>query len=190
MLVTLFTGLYEDADKEFSGDTIAAAFGYYMNVFGNVRAKELCYRYNSTIQKGATVGLRQTIAGGATGGKKKNKSTKKKKNQSTAAAKKKKKNQSTAEEKEEADEEKAEEEQVEEEQTTQQQAMDIDGDESSDDESIYEEEELTESGQHHALVQLAEEDVDEEDYEKECEPTDDKDDPNNYLDEARDEDEA
>ena len=49
---------------------------------------------------------------------------------------------------------------------------------------------MTESAQHHALFQLAEEAIDdEEDYEKECEQIDDKDDPNNFLDEARDEDE-
>ena len=60
----------------------------------------------------------------------------------------------------------------------------------SEEPNVGHKEELTESAQHHALFQLAEEAIDdEEDYEKECEPIDDKDDPNNFLDEARDEDE-
>ncbi|KAL9181507.1 hypothetical protein ACHAXT_010312 [Thalassiosira profunda] len=61
-LVDLFADLYEP--EAFSAETIAIAMSYYVKVFGNVRAKDLCYRYNSNIQKGATVGLRQRLAAG------------------------------------------------------------------------------------------------------------------------------
>ena len=45
-------------------DIILEAIRYYTKVFGNVRAKELCYRYNSATVKGATVGLWPTLAVG------------------------------------------------------------------------------------------------------------------------------
>jgi len=35
-----------------------------MKVFANVRAKDLCYQYNSNIMKGATMALRPTLAAG------------------------------------------------------------------------------------------------------------------------------
>ena len=62
----------------FNRDTIASTLEYYLKVFGNVRAKDLCYRYNSNILKGATVGVRQRLAGG--GGKGSKKGKKKKQN--------------------------------------------------------------------------------------------------------------
>ena len=49
-----------------------------MKVFGNVRAKDLCYRMNSNILKGATIGERQELAA-ACGGEKKTVSSKKRK---------------------------------------------------------------------------------------------------------------
>ena len=64
----LFSDLF--STHQFSRTIIYAALGYYMKVFGNVRAKDLCYRYNSNIHKGNTVGLRQQLAGGKKGGKK------------------------------------------------------------------------------------------------------------------------
>ncbi|KAL9188663.1 hypothetical protein ACHAXT_007041 [Thalassiosira profunda] len=68
---SLFWDLFQP--DEFDDETIYEALRYYVKVFGNVRAKDLCYRYNSNIQKGATVGLRQRLAGGkgGKGGKKK-----------------------------------------------------------------------------------------------------------------------
>ncbi|KAL7529591.1 hypothetical protein ACHAXR_003043, partial [Thalassiosira sp. AJA248-18] len=63
----LFFELFDS--NKFSEDTILTAMRYYMKVFGNVRAKDVCYRYNSNIKKGPTVGLRPTLAAGGGGTK-------------------------------------------------------------------------------------------------------------------------
>lgn len=67
-IVSVFSDLFEPG--RFSAETIAITMEYYVKVYGNVRAKDLCYRYNSNIMKGATVGLRQKLAAGGTKGKK------------------------------------------------------------------------------------------------------------------------
>ena len=185
VLTSLFAELFDGTS--FTEETIEATMKYYVKVFGNVRAKDLCYRMNSNITKaGATVGTRQTLAamkGGAGG-------TKKKKQQ--GRKKKRKKNQPTTEEnKKKKKEEEAVEEEVEKQQhnaSQQSAAMDIDDDAmdvdaavdddtdddttyaSSDDElSVYEDEQLSVEGQHEVLKELAEQDMeDNEDYVKDC----------------------
>ena len=185
VLTSLFAELFDGTS--FTEDTIETTMKYYVKVFGNVRAKDLCYRMNSNITKaGATVGVRQTLAAmkGGTGGTKTKQQGRKKKRR---------KKQPTAEEnKKKKEEEKAVEEEVEKQQHNASQqsaaAMDIDDDAmdvdaavdddteddttyaSSDDElSVYEEEQLTVEGQHEVLKELAEQDMeDNEDYVKDC----------------------
>ena len=185
VLTSLFAELFDGTS--FTEDTIETTMKYYVKVFGNVRAKDLCYRMNSNITKaGATVGVRQTLAAmkGGTGGTKTKQQGRKKKRR---------KKQPTAEEnKKKKEEEKAVEEEVEKQQHNASQqsaaAMDIDDDAmdvdaavdddteddttyaSSDDElSVYEDEQLTVEGQHKVLKELAEQDMeDNEDYVKDC----------------------
>jgi len=58
----LFKDLYHGT--VFDDATISSAFGFYLQVFINVRAKDLVYRYNSNILKKSTEqGLRQSLAG-------------------------------------------------------------------------------------------------------------------------------
>ena len=186
VLTSLFAELFDGTS--FTEDTIETTMKYYVKVFGNVRAKDLCYRMNSNITKaGATVGVRQTLAAmkGGTGGtktKQQGRKKKRKKKQSTTEENKKKKK----------EEEEAVEEEVEKQQHNASQqsaaAMDIDDDAmdvdaavdddteddttyaSSDDElSVYEDEQLTVEGQHEVLKELAEQDMeDNEDYVKDC----------------------
>ena len=78
-IVSLFTNLY-DAD-EFTPDPISESMKYYIKVFGNVRAKELCYRYNSNLTVGPEQGLRQNLCSNTGKGKKKQKKGSKKKKQ-------------------------------------------------------------------------------------------------------------
>ena len=59
-LISDFNGLLDD-DK-FSKETIQECMVYYLSVFGNVRARDLAFWYNSNIKKGPEVGLRQTLA--------------------------------------------------------------------------------------------------------------------------------
>ena len=185
VLTSLFAELFDGTS--FTEDTIETTMKYYVKVFGNVRAKDLCYRMNSNITKaGATVGVRQTLAAmkGGTGGTKTKQQGRKKKRR---------KKQPTAEEnKKKKEEEKAVEEEVEKQQHNASQqsaaAMDIDDDAmdvdaavdddteddttyaSSDDElSVYEDEQLSVEGQHEVLKELAEQDMeDNEDYVKDC----------------------
>ena len=189
VLTSLFAELFHGTS--FTEDTIETTMKYYLKVFGNVRAKDLCYRMNSNITKaGATVGVRQTLAAmkGGTGGtktktKQQGRKKKRKKNQPTTEENKKKK-------KEEEDETVEEEVEKQQPNTSQQSAaaMDIDDDAmdvddavdddteddttyaSSDDElSVYVEEQLTVEGQHEVLKELAEQDMeDNEDYAKDC----------------------
>ena len=70
-LILLFSDLFSNSEPTFDAQTIVNTLRYYVKVFGNVRAKDLCYRYNSNIQKGARVGTRQMAAGGWNGGQKK-----------------------------------------------------------------------------------------------------------------------
>ena len=60
-LVALFSDLF---DTLFSEDTIFTAIQYYIQVFGNLRSKDLCYRFNSNLLNSASVGLRQVLAAG------------------------------------------------------------------------------------------------------------------------------
>ena len=185
VLTSLFAELFDGTS--FTEDTIETTMKYYVKVFGNVRAKDLCYRMNSNITKaGATVGVRQTLAAmkGGTGGTKTKQQGRKKK--------RKKKQSTTEENKKKKKEEKAVEEEVEKQQHNASQqsaaAMDIDDDAmdvdaavdddteddttyaSSDDElSVYEDEQLSVEGQHEVLKELAEQDMeDNEDYVKDC----------------------
>ena len=184
VLTSLFAELFDGTS--FTEDTIETTMKYYVKVFGNVRAKDLCYRMNSNITKaGATVGVRQTLAAmkGGTGGTKTKQQGRKKK--------RKKKQSTTEENKKKKEEEKAVEEEVEKQQhnaSQQSAAMDIDDDAmdvdaavdddteddttyaSSDDElSVYEDEQLSVEGQHEVLKELAEQDMeDNEDYVKDC----------------------
>ena len=71
-VVGLFSDLYTTA--EYDRTTIRLAFAYYLQVFVNVRAKDLCYRFNSNIYKGSgDQGLRQTMAAVAREGDKRSK---------------------------------------------------------------------------------------------------------------------
>ena len=68
-LVLLFEDLFPG---KFSEATRETAFAYYLQVFVNVRAKDLCYRYNSNIYKATKQqGVRQTLCAITGGGKKK-----------------------------------------------------------------------------------------------------------------------
>ena len=60
-LIALFSDLF---DTHFSEDTIFTAMQYYIGVFGNLRSKDLCYRFNSNLLNSASVGLRQSLAAG------------------------------------------------------------------------------------------------------------------------------
>ena len=66
-LLALFTDLFPVG--KFGADTIQTTMQYYLKVFGNVRVKDLVFRYNSNIIKGNTVGLRQGLAAGCRGQK-------------------------------------------------------------------------------------------------------------------------
>ena len=57
-LANLFDG------EKFSEDEISASVRYYVKVFLNVRCKDLCYRFNSNVSRGARVGLRQMLGAG------------------------------------------------------------------------------------------------------------------------------
>jgi len=144
-LISLFTELYVvEGEKLFPDDVIVESMAYYIKVFGNVRAKDLCYRLNSNILKGATVGVRQTLAATKGKGTKKKKKGKGKKQQQKTK-KRRKKTQQEEEEEEEAAEEV--------------------------DDTSEEEEELpsTDASKHESLLALAEEDMeDNEDYDKHC----------------------
>ena len=59
IIYCIFTGLF--SKSPFSETKIQAVRKFYIRVFGNVQAKDVCYRYNSIITKGNTVGLQQTI---------------------------------------------------------------------------------------------------------------------------------
>ena len=146
-LISLFTELYiVGEDKLFPDGIIAKSMAYYVKVFGNVRAKDLCYRLNSNILKGATVGVRQTLAATKGKGTKKKKKGTGKQQQTKGRKKKKKKKTQQEEEEEEAAAEEA-------------------------DDTSEEEEELpsTEEGKHESLLALAEEDMEfNEDYDKHC----------------------
>ena len=48
--------------RAFDVDTTNSAFRYYVKVFGNLRLKDLCRKYNSQLSKSTTVGLRQRLA--------------------------------------------------------------------------------------------------------------------------------
>ena len=48
--------------NDFSSSTLNESMKYYVKGFGNVWAKDLCYRLKSNIKKGATVGIRQKLA--------------------------------------------------------------------------------------------------------------------------------
>ena len=75
-LVLLFEDLFPG---KFSAATRETAFAYYLQVFVNIRAKDLCYRYNSNIYKATKQqGVRQTLCA-ITAGSKKKKKTKSKK---------------------------------------------------------------------------------------------------------------
>lgn len=74
----LFFALYSDGAK-FTEDEKKRSMQYYVKVFANVRAKDLCRRYNSNITKGATVGLRPTLAAGGKPNSKKKQPAKKRK---------------------------------------------------------------------------------------------------------------
>ena len=59
-------GLFKDLylGTVFDDATISSAFGFYLQVFMNVRAKDLVYRFNSNIAKKSTEqGLWQSLAG-------------------------------------------------------------------------------------------------------------------------------
>ena len=58
----IFFDLFDSS--KFSDDEMKQAMQYYIKVFGNCRAKDVCYRYNSNITQGDTVGLRQTLKAG------------------------------------------------------------------------------------------------------------------------------
>ena len=58
----LLHGLF-DTDV-FTEDVVSQAVTYYMDVFGNVLSRDVGYRMNSNIMKGATVGLRQRLSAG------------------------------------------------------------------------------------------------------------------------------
>jgi flagellar biosynthesis GTPase FlhF len=187
-VVKLFTDLFTPNDK-FSSDTISSTLQYYLKVFGNVRAKDLCYRYNSNLHKSATVGLRPSLAGGvgrsdgddknkqaskkkrkrptkkATTKKKKGKEKKKQSSKKKEETTTKKKNKKQAREPEPQDVEQPNVEEEEEEEEA-----DEDEYESSDDEpEIYEENVVEDDVQHITLQQLAEQDMeDNEDYRKDC----------------------
>ena len=69
----LFSDLYT-TEEEYDRATIRLAFSYYLQVFVNVRAKDLCFRFNSNIYKGSgEQGIRQTMAAVARDGDKRSK---------------------------------------------------------------------------------------------------------------------
>ena len=84
-MIDIFIGLFQVG--EFSRDTILTTLQYYLSVFGNVRAKNLCYRFNSNLNKAPTVGKRQELAAiKPSKSKRAKKNTKKKPNASVATS--------------------------------------------------------------------------------------------------------
>ena len=73
-VVELFSNFFDE--DEFPPETIQTALEYYVKVFSNLRAKDLCYRLNANIAKGPTVGLRQQICSAKKTGKRSSKKTK------------------------------------------------------------------------------------------------------------------
>ena len=55
IIVLLFSGL--SPEGKFEADTIKTTMKYYVKVFGNIRVRDLVYRYNSNIRQGNTVGI-------------------------------------------------------------------------------------------------------------------------------------
>ena len=60
-IIELWSNLF--VENMFSSSTLEVAVKYYVKVFGDVRAKVPCRRYNSSIKKGSTVGIRQMHIG-------------------------------------------------------------------------------------------------------------------------------
>ena len=58
-IISIFSDLF--TPDQFSTDTLNTTLSYYMKVFGNDRAKDMCYRFKSNITNGPTVGLRATV---------------------------------------------------------------------------------------------------------------------------------
>ena len=84
-MIDVFIGLFQVG--EFSRDTILTTLQYYLSVFVNVRAKDLCYRFNSNLNKAPTVGKRQELAAiKPSKSKRAKKNTKKKPNASVATS--------------------------------------------------------------------------------------------------------
>jgi len=88
-VVSRFEKLF--AEGEFSKETVKSTLEYYMKVFGNVRAKDLCYRLNSNLSKGPSVGLRQSVCGARATGKRKSKKEKKQEKKEKSRAKRQRK---------------------------------------------------------------------------------------------------
>eukprot|EP00985_Skeletonema_marinoi_P002568 scaffold1057_cov203-Skeletonema_marinoi.AAC.16 len=84
-IIIKFKSLFNS--DEFDDPTILETVKYYMKTFGNMRLKDLCYRYNSNLNHGAEVGIRQSLVGVAGGGGKR-----KKQKKSKGAKKRRKKN--------------------------------------------------------------------------------------------------
>ena len=59
-IVCLFSALFT-SDK-FDDETIIKTLQYCLKVFGNVRARDLCYHFNSNLNNSATAGLQQSLA--------------------------------------------------------------------------------------------------------------------------------
>ena len=78
-IIILFEDLFPKG--KFSANKRDSALAYYLQVFVNVRAKDLCYRYNSNIYKQTKQqGVRQTLCAITGGGKKKSKKPNKQNN--------------------------------------------------------------------------------------------------------------
>ncbi|EJK69929.1 hypothetical protein THAOC_08765 [Thalassiosira oceanica] len=95
-VVSQFEKLF--VEGEFSKETVKSTLDYYMKVFGNVRAKDLCYRLNSNISKGPSVGLRQSVCGARATGRRKPKKEKKQEKKSEAKRKRRRKYESSDDE--------------------------------------------------------------------------------------------
>jgi hypothetical protein len=61
VFVSHFQSLYDESN--YSEEMIHEAFGFYLNVYSNLRLKDLCRKFNSQLHKSTTVGLRQSLAG-------------------------------------------------------------------------------------------------------------------------------
>ena len=59
---SLFFELFDG--EKYTEHSVLTTMRYYLKVFNNCRAKDICYRMNSNIYNGSTVGLRQTLAAG------------------------------------------------------------------------------------------------------------------------------